>query len=311
MKYINEFIAGDKFEGDLLITNVSKNIANNGSPYLGFTMQDKTGSIDAKKWEVSEDDIAISQIGMVIHVIGDIIDYRGALQLRISSLKAILQESIDYNRFCLESPIPQQELERKLKHYIESIQNEDCKEIIKRIMKRHYNEFVIFPAASKNHHEFASGLLYHTVSMLDLASAIQNLYQEINRDLLLTGAILHDVGKTIELSGPIATKYTTEGRLLGHITLSVSELRLVCEEANIHSEVPLLLEHMILSHHGEQEFGSPIPPLTLEAFALHAIDDFDAKITMIDKALEATKEGEFSLRILSLDNRAFYKPKKL
>ena len=310
MKYINEFVPGDRFEGDLLITNVLKNVANNGQPYLSYTLQDKSGSIDAKKWEVSEDDIFYSQVGLVIHVIGDVIDYRGTLQLRITSLSSILQESIDYKRFCLESPIPQEELERKLKRYISSIENKDCLEIINRIMKRHYNEFVIYPAASKNHHEFASGLLYHTISMLDLASAIQNLYQELDRDLLLTGVILHDVGKTIELSGPIATKYTTEGKLLGHISLMVSELRLVAEEANIHSEVPLLLEHMILSHHGEQEFGSPIPPLTLEAFALHEIDDFDARITMIDKALEATKEGEFSLRVPSLDNRSFYKPKK-
>ena len=146
--------------------------------------------------------------------------------------------------------------------------------------------------------------------MLDLASAIQNIYSDVDRDLLLTGVILHDVGKTIELSGPVATKYTLEGKLIGHISLMVSEIRLVAELHNIHSEVPILLEHMILSHHGEQEFGSPVPPLTKEAFVLHAVDDLDAKMVMINKALDSVEPGEFSTRVMSLDGRAFYKQKK-
>ena len=310
MKFINEFKEGERFDGELLLTNVIKGVSNNGSPYLSLSLQDKTGFIEAKKWDATEDDCATSQVGNVLHIVGDVIEYRGSLQMKILNITSILQQSVDYKRFCMESPLPTEELERKLKSYRDSIENEDCKTIIDRIMERHYDEFILFPAATRNHHEFASGLLYHTVSMLDLASAIQNLYPEINRDVLLTGVLLHDVGKTIELSGPIATKYTLEGKLLGHISLMVSEIRHVAEEANIHSEIPVLLEHMILSHHGEQEFGSPIPPLTREAFVLHVVDDMDAKMMMIDKALEQVKEGEFTQRIVTLDGRAFYKPKK-
>lgn len=309
-KYINEFYAGFHFEGDLLVTNVIKGVSNNGSPYLSISLQDKSGSIESKKWDASEFDVQIAQIGTVIHIVSDVIDYRGSLQMKITAMNPIDQNQIDYTRFCLESPIPKEELERKFNRYLNSIQNEDCKKIISYIMDRHYDSFVVYPAAVKNHHEYSSGLLYHTVSMLDLASAIQNIYSDVDRDLLLTGVILHDVGKTIELSGPVATKYTLEGKLIGHISLMVSEIRLVAELHNIHSEVPILLEHMILSHHGEQEFGSPVPPLTKEAFVLHAVDDLDAKMVMINKALDSVEPGEFSTRVMSLDGRAFYKQKK-
>lgn len=311
MSFIAEWKEGESFEGELLLVNCIKGVSNNGQPYLSLTFQDKSGSIDAKKWDASENDVSVCVIGNVLKVSLEVIEYRGNLQAKVLGLFALDQQKVDYTRFSLASPIPQEELIRKLNNYISSIQNSDCQRIIDACMKRHYDEFISFPAATRNHHEFASGLLYHTVSMLDLASSIHNLYQSINRDILLTGVILHDIGKTIELSGPIATKYTLEGKLLGHISIMVSEIRYIAEKENIHSEIPLLLEHMILSHHGEQEFGSPVPPLTREAFALHMIDDFDAKMIMIDKALDGVKEGEFSQRIPSLDGRAFYKFKKI
>lgn len=311
MLYIADWKNGDSFEGELLLVNCVKGVSNNGQPYLSLTLQDKTGSIDAKKWEATQSDMDVCVVGNVIYVDLDVLEYRSQLQAKIVSVSTVDQQKVDYTKFCIESPIPQEELIRKMNKYISSVQNDDCKRIIDACLKRHYDEFISYPAASKNHHEFASGLLYHTVSMLDLASAIQNLYPTLNRDLLLTGVLLHDIGKTIELSGPVATKYTLEGKLLGHISLMVAELRHVVEQENIHSEVPLLLEHMILSHHGEQEFGSPVPPLTREAFALHAIDDFDAKMIMIDKALDGVKEGEFSSRVMSLDGRAFYNHKKI
>lgn len=311
MEFIENWHEGDSFEGNLLVVNCVKGVSNNGQPYLSLTLQDKTGTIDAKKWDSSDEDFAICTIGNVIKINLDVIEYRGVLQAKVLKVEAIDQQKLDYTRFCLSSPIAQEELVRKLNKYISFIENEDCKKIIDLVFKRHYEEFISYPAATRNHHEFSSGLLYHTVSMLDLAAVIVNLYPKLSRDLLFTGVILHDIGKTIELSGPIATKYTLEGKLIGHITLMVAEVRSICEQANIHSEVPLLLEHMILSHHGEQEFGSPVPPLTREAFALHMIDDFDAKMIMIDKALIGVKEGDFSLRIPSLDGRSFYNYKKI
>ena len=178
------------------------------------------------------------------------------------------------------------------------------------ILNKYYDRFIVYPAASKNHHCCLSGLLYHTISMAAIAMMISSYYQTIDKDVLLTGVILHDVGKVMELSGPIATKYTLEGRLLGHISIMVGEIRIAAKEENISGEIPLLLEHMILSHHGNKDFGSPILPLTREAVVLHFVDDLDSKMNILDKAYDDVEEGEFTQRIIALDGRAFYKPKK-
>lgn len=308
--FINEFKEGERVSVELLINNLSKGVSNAGAPYLSLTLQDKSGTIEAKKWDVNAQELEICQVGMVISVIGDIIDYRGNLQMKVLSLSPVNQDEVDYTRFCMSSPIPQQDLIQKLNSYLNSIKNEDAQKIVKYIVENHYNEFISYPAATRNHHEFASGLLYHTISMCNLAEILATYYSNIDRDLLISGIIMHDIGKTIELSGPIATKYTLEGKLIGHISIMVSEIRAAGEKLNIHSEVPILLQHMILSHHGEKEFGSPVPPLTREAFLLHVIDDLDAKMIIIDKALDTVNEGEFTQRIMPMDGRAFYKPKK-
>ena len=129
-------------------------------------------------------------------------------------------------------------------------------------------------------------------------------------DMLMTGILMHDMGKTIEFEGPAVYHYSLEGRLIGHITLMVSELREAAKELKITSEVPLLLEHMVLSHHGEPEFGSPVPPLTREAMLLNFIDNLDSKMVIAAKALEGVEEGDFSQRVYPLDNRCLYNPKK-
>ena len=175
------------------------------------------------------------------------------------------------------------------------------------IFKKYYDKFLDYPAAVKNHHEFYHGLIFHTVSMCEIADFIASHYEDINRDLLISGCILHDIGKVVELSGPVATKYTDEGNLLGHLTIGMSIVREAAEKLNIKSEVPMLLEHMILSHHGKLEFGAAVLPSTKEALLLSMIDDMDAKMMMLEKAYENVKEGEYTERLFALDNRAFYK----
>lgn len=309
-KLVKEFKEGDRIETTLLITNVSKGVSNAGIPYLSISFQDNSGTIEGKKWDANELDIAICEVGKIVDVSFDVIDYRNALQLKVISVKEIDQSKVDVNRFALPCPVKQEELVKKLNGYISSLKNEDCKKIVNHIINKYYSKFITYPAATKNHHEFASGLLYHTLSMADISMLIASYYDNIDTDILLSGCLLHDVGKVIELSGPIATKYTLEGKLIGHISIMVSEIRKTCEELNITSEVGLLLEHMVLSHHGEKEFGSPVPPLTKEAVILHFVDDLDSKMNILSKALELTNEGEFTQRLISMDGRAFYKPKK-
>ena len=311
MKFVNEFIEGEKLlDIELLVVNVSKGVSNAGSPYLNISLQDKTGPSEGKKWDATAIDGIVVEIGKVIKLNADVIEYRGNKQLKILSVSEVDQKTVDYTRFCMPSPIPQEELVRKLNNYIASINDEDCKRIVQKIVDENYNALVTYPAASRNHHEFMSGLLYHTICMADMASLIASYYDNIDKDVLISGVLLHDVGKVVELSGPIATKYTLEGKLLGHISIMTAEIRRVARELNINSETPILLEHMILSHHGNKEFGSPILPLTKEAVILHFVDDLDSKMNILDKAYSDVEEGNFTQRIMPMDGRAFYKPKK-
>ena len=309
-KLVKDFKEGDRLETSLLITNVNKGVSNAGAPYLSISFQDNSGVIEGKKWDASEVDSIVAEVGKVVKVICDVIDYRNTLQLKIISLSELDQSSLDINKFALPCPVNQQDLIKKLNNYMASIKNDEIKSVINKIVDKYYAKFITYPAATRNHHEFASGLLYHTLSMVDISMLISSYYDNVDNDMLIAGCILHDMGKVIELSGPIATKYTLEGKLLGHISIMVSEIRKTCEELNIKSEVGLLLEHMVLSHHGEKEYGSPVPPLTKEAVILHFVDDLDSKMNILGKALEQTKEGEFTQRLIAMDGRSFYKPIK-
>lgn len=310
MKFVNEFEPGERVDVELLVTNCTKGVSNAGSPYLSISLQDKTGPIEGKKWDAQDLDFIVAEPGKIIHVLGDVIDYRGAKQMKILALNEVDQNSADYTRFCMPSPVPKEELEIKLKKYIDGLTDPDCKAIVTKIISDNYNAFVTYPAASRNHHEFMSGLLYHTTSMADMASLIASYYDGVDKDILISGCILHDVGKVVELSGPVATKYTLEGKLLGHISIVMALIRQTARELNIVSEVPVLLEHMALSHHGSKEFGSPVLPLTKEAVILHFVDDLDSKMNILDKALSEVSEGDWSQRVMAMDGRAFYKPKK-
>lgn len=309
MKYIEEFEAGERVDVELLVTNCTKGVSNAGSPYLSVTFQDKTGVIEGKKWDAQEIDSIVLEVGKIVRVVADVIDYRNTKQLKIGNVNEVNQITVDYARYCMPSPVPQEEMIKKLNGYINGIQNSDCKAIVSKIINDNYDAFITYPAASRNHHEFMSGLLYHTLSMTEMAVLIASYYENINKDLLVAGAILHDVGKVVELSGPIATKYTLEGKLLGHISIAMATIRKTAEELNITSEVPTLLEHMVLSHHGSKEFGSPILPLTREAVVLHFVDDLDSKMNILDKALSDVEEGEWTQRLIAMEGRAFYKPK--
>ena len=176
-----------------------------------------------------------------------------------------------------------------------------------KVVKNHYISLSTYPAATRNHHEYASGLLYHTTSMLRVAEALSKIYS-VNTSFLYAGIIMHDIGKTLELSGPILPKYTMAGKLLGHISIINAEIAKVCEQLGVNGETSVLLQHMILSHHGQYDFGSPVLPMTKEAELLHFIDNIDSRMNAIDKALAVIDEGEFTSRQFALEDRNFYKP---
>lgn len=308
MNWIKELKENDHIRSTYLVINATRGVTNNNLPYMTVTFQDKTGTIEGKRWDASEEDKAVFQIGNVVEIEADVINYRVGLQLKIISARCIPHDEVDVSLYTISAPVEQQELERRLKHYVDSIQDSDLHLLVSTIIKQVYNDFITYPAAVRNHHEYTNGLLYHTLSMANLAEMIASYYPQVDRDMLISGVLLHDIGKTIELSGPMIAKYTKEGRLIGHISIMHSIVREQAEKLMISDEKRILLEHMILSHHGKQEFGSPVLPLTREALLLHMIDDMDAKMTILDKAFANIEEGEFTPKIFALDERCFYKP---
>ena len=310
MKWIKDFLEGDLIRGPLLVVNANKGVTNNGLAYMNVTLQDKTGTIEAKKWDINEVDAALLNIGNVVLVDGDVLNYRDNLQVKIRANSKVNDDEFDATRFTMASPIPLAELEKRLDSYVNSLKDKDIALLTKTLIGKYYKSYITYPAAVRNHHEFASGLLHHTVSMADLGEAIANLYPSVDRDMLIAGILLHDLGKTLELSGPIIPKYTLEGKLIGHISITHAEIQKSIEALKINSETATLLSHMVLSHHGKYEYGSPVLPLTREAYLLSVIDDLDAKMMILDKAYDQTPEGEFSTRIYAMDDRSFYKPKK-
>ena len=309
MKMISEFTDHDRIEGQFLLGSVSKGVNANGGSYFSVELRDASGQITAKKWDATLDDEQIFVTGNVISVIGETNKYRDALQLKILSAEVVPLDEIDVDRFVKAPPISKEELINKFNNYVKSVKNEDCQKLLKYMINKFDDKLYNYPAAVSIHHEYSSGLLVHSLTMADIAAMLCPIY-DADYDLVITGCLLHDMGKIIELEGPIVYKYSLEGKLLGHISIMCAEIRKAAEELKITSEVPVLLEHMVLSHHGQQEFGSPVMPLTKEALLLSLIDNLDSKMVVVSKATEDLEPGSFSTKVFPLDNRSFYKPKK-
>ena len=309
MKMISEFTDHDRIEGQFLLGSVSKGVNTVGGSYFSVELRDASGQITAKKWDATLDDEQIFVTGNVISVIGETNKYRDALQLKILTAEVVPLDEIDVDRFVKAPPISKEELINKFNNYVKSVKNEDCQKLLKYMINKFGDKLYNYPAAVSIHHEYSSGLLVHSLTMADIASMLCPIY-DADYDLVITGCLLHDMGKIIELEGPIVYKYSLEGKLLGHISIMCAEIRKAAEELKITSEVPVLLEHMVLSHHGQQEFGSPVMPLTKEALLLSLIDNLDSKMVVVSKATEDLEPGSFSMKVFPLDNRSFYKPKK-
>lgn len=308
-KGITQHQIGETVDSYLMVKTAKRGIASNGKPFLTVFLSDKTGEIEAKLWAITPEDEAKYTTGTIVHVQGEVHEYRGVRQLKIKAIRpSTHKDQVDPTDFLPSAPLKKEEMLEIIMQYIFEMTNPKLQRITRHLLKKHENEFLVVPAATKNHHEFLSGLAYHVVSMLHLAKGIADLYPSLDRDLLYAGVILHDLGKVRELEGSIAAQYSLEGTLLGHISIMVNEIGEAAKELGIEGEEVLVLQHLVLTHHGKEEWGSPKKPLIREAEILHMIDNIDAKMNMMDSALAKVKPGDFSERIFPLDNRSLYKP---
>lgn len=296
-----------KFEGFLLVRSADQRTSSNGGKYLDLTLCDTTGDINCKMWDGT---VPPPKQGAVIKVRGTVQEYNGRLQMRIERLRTPSPaDEVDVSQLMPCAPEPPQDMLREINRAIDSMKTPELQAILREMILMCGDKLNYYPAAQRVHHAERSGLLHHTVSVLRAAEAVLPLYPFLDADLLRAGAIAHDLSKTAEFISDDAgnvSDYSAEGQLLGHLVHGVSQVREAARRANVTGEYVLLLSHMIISHHGLPEHGSPRPPMFPEAEMLHLLDDMDAKMNEMEGVMRRTPAGAFSEKIWTLDRRLYH-----
>lgn len=310
-KRLYDYELDENLEIYVMIESCDVRVAKNGKKFLALTFQDKSGKMDGKFWDASERDIEMFRPGTVVQVKGKRELYQGNPQLKIFTMYPS-EDAAHQNleKFVETAPENIENIKEEFNQFVFQIINPTMNRVVRYLLNKYQEEYFVRPAAKKLHHAYRGGLAYHTLSILRLARGVVDQYEEVDASLLYSGVIIHDIGKVRELTGPINTEYTLEGNLVGHIVIANEEISKACQALKIDEskEDVLLLKHMVLSHHGLLEYGSPVRPRILEAEVLHQLDHLDASITQVSDALGRTQAGEFSERLFGMDNRSFYKP---
>lgn len=309
-KLLTEYIDTEHIDSFALIKSADIRLTKTGKTYLNLLFSDRSGDLPGNLWDATDDQIKSLIPGQIVKLQGVRGAYQDKPQVQITNLR--LSETGEPNNptdFMIHAPLKEGEMNNELSDFILMITNPTWNRLVRKIFSLYHDQFLRFPAAKSNHHAFAGGLAFHSLSIVKLARSVVAQYPQLNSDLLITGALLHDLGKTIELSGPIATQYTLAGDLIGHITLIDEQIVLAANELHfdLQSEEMILIRHVVLAHHGILEYGSPVRPAVMEAEVLHQLDELDAGIQMMTAALNKTEVKTFSDRIFGLDNRKFYK----
>lgn len=310
MTKINELQAKERLELNLLVKSVSRGVTNKGAAYLNLSLQDSSGNIEGKFWDVKPEDEKKIKSGLVYCFHFEVLDYNHALQLRIHQADELDQSTLDFSEYVIASKLSKSFTKQRVAEILSDYQNDHYRKLVQGMLDRVGERFYEYPAASKIHHGYMGGLVEHTLGMIEVAYQISKLYPQINRDLLVSGIFVHDLGKTVELGGIISSEYSNEGKLIGHISIGHGWLMSIAKDLGLEdTEESMLLRHMLLSHHGKLEFGSPVLPEIIEAEVLCLIDNLDARLNTLSGVLAGVKPGEWSQRIFALENRQFYKPK--
>lgn len=302
---------GIDIEGFYLLKSAFPKVTVSGKPFLTAVLADESGTIEAKVWDYSGP-IGERDAGKIIKIRGSVSDYRGALQVTVDKLRLASEDDhVDVSRLVRVAPIDRAGAYADIARLVSTLEDADYRAVCEEMLRRHEDTFRTIPAAKSVHHSFLSGLLMHTYNMLRLADFLAAQYADtVNRSLLLAGTLLHDFGKEREFTFSelgLVTDYSTKGQLLGHLVMGAQETAEVAEMLGIPEEKSVLLQHLLLSHHGEPEFGAAVLPQCAEAELLSLIDQIDSRMEIYREALAPLKIGEFSQRIFALDNRRIYK----
>ena len=310
-KNVKDMVPGDKVEGFYILKEAYQKISSNGKPFLSAVIADKTGTMDVKVWDYAGPVGTQEDVGKIIKIRGDVSEFKGNPQLSLSNIRmALPEDNCDTVRLVVAAPIDKDETVRKVRALVDSMEDLDYRQVARTMLERHLETFASIPAAKSVHHSFLSGLLMHTANMMAMADFLSGQYASvIDRSLLLTGTLLHDFAKEIEFRFSdlgIVTDYSVKGQLLGHLVMGAQEVAQVCAELGTPEEKSLLLQHMILSHHGEPEYGAAVKPMFAEAELLSYIDMVDSRMEIYAELLPSVAEGSFSGRVFALDKRIYH-----
>ena len=300
-----------------MVKSIAVKTGSTGKPYLDVTLGDMTGEINGKKWDVGSSDHLLKEKD-IVKIIAHVTEFNSQLQLKIQRIRKAVPESnpddvMDMKNFVKAAPEPPLVMYGYIMEVALNMKDEDLKRLCVRVLEDNRDKLMYYPAASKNHHAELGGLLYHMKRMLMNGERVCEVYTNLNRDLVLAGVIMHDMQKIFEIDADtdgMASGYSFEGQMLGHLVMGVKYMDSLALELGFSAEKRIMMEHMILSHHYEPEYGSPKKPLFPEAEVLHYLDILDARMYDMEEALKVTEPGGFSDRIWTLDNRRIYNPEK-
>ncbi|MBQ8556519.1 MAG: HD domain-containing protein [Clostridia bacterium] len=304
---INMLETGMRYEGFLLVRSADQRTGSNGGKYLDMNLTDRTGEINCKLWDGN---VPPPAVGSVIKVRGLVQEYNGRKQLRVEKMRAAVEaDGVDLSRLVPCAPETPDAYRTRIEETIDRFESEDLKKIVREMLRLAGDNIDWFPAAQRLHHAERTGLLHHTCSMLNTAEHIIAAYPFLHGDLLRAGVILHDLSKITEMKSDTlgnVTDYTRDGLLIGHLVRGVARLAEAARNVGVTGEIVVLLEHMIISHHGIPEYGSPKAPMFPEAEVLNWIDTLDARMNEMEGIMARVPAGAFSEKIWSLDRRLYH-----
>lgn len=302
---------GDEIQGYFIVKSVNVKTSSNNKLYLDLMLGDQTGEINGKVWDTNEDMIEQFKTGAVVKGKGTVTSWQNNLQLKIVRIRIVGEDDdINYDTLVQSAPLKPQDMYEFIMKLVDEMKNDDVKKLVQFLVEEKKEKFLTHPAAKRNHHAIRSGLIYHIYRMLQSGQALSSVYTNINTDLLYAGIILHDLEKINEMAADklgIVSEYTKEGQLLGHIIMGIKRIDEASKHLGVEDEVSQMLQHMVLTHHYEPEYGSPKKPMMPEGELLHYIDMIDARMYDMDKALNTVDAGEFSDPVFVLDRRRIYK----
>ncbi|HHU78275.1 MAG: 3'-5' exoribonuclease YhaM family protein [Caldicoprobacterales bacterium] len=311
-KDVAAFSKGETIQGYYMLKTVALRTSNANNRYFDLTIADRTGEVNGKIWDTEMIGDMELKDGMLVKLRGLVNEWQGQLQVKVERIRRInAGDRVRVEDFVPSAPYAPRDMMEEILKYAAKIKDRDIRQIVGILLEENREKLLHYPAAMKNHHSMRSGLLYHMSTMLKMAERVLEVYTNLDADLLYAGVLLHDLAKISEMDANdlgIVSSYTTEGILLGHIVQGIKDIERVGSRINADREKVILLQHMVLTHHYEPEFGSPKRPMIPEGEILHYLDMIDARMYDMQKALETVRPGEFSDKIWLLHNRQIYRP---